>query len=162
MKTNLTLKAGSFYFLSSVNLMRNIAAEVDLSVLTEAELKGLKAYVNAGSIQSSEDISNYNLPCTEELSEAPVEVEEEEAPTAPEQEEEATQTQPEAPEPEETVEEVEKESEIIHPTDSKEADYEQFTAKELKALVKERDLTTKATSKKDLVTFLEEEDKNAE
>ena len=161
MKTNLTLKAGSFYFLSSVNLMRNIAAEVDLSVLTEAELKGLKAYVNAGSIQSSEDISNYNLPCTEELSEAPVEVEEEEAPTAPEQEEESTKTQPEAPELEETVEEVEKESEIIHPTDSKEADYEQFTAKELKALVKERDLTTKATSKKDLVTFLEEEDKNA-
>ena len=158
MKTNLTLKAGSFYFLSSVNLMRNIAAEVDLAVLTEAELRGLKAYVNAGSIQSSEDISGYSIPGTEELPEAPVEVEVEEAPTAPEQEEEATEAQPEAPETEEVVEE---ESEIIHPTDSKEADYEQFTAKELKALVKERDLTTKATSKRDLVTFLEEEDKNA-
>lgn len=150
MKTNLTLKTGSFYFLSSVNLMRNNPVEVDLSVLTEAELKGLKAYVNTGSIQSSEDIFEYTLPGTEEApTEAPEAVETEEAPTAPEAEEEATETEPEAVEAEETAEEEALE------------DYEQHTAKELKAMIKERDLTTKATSKKDLVAFLEEEDKNA-
>lgn len=66
MKTKLTLNVGSFYFLSTVNLMRGISAEVDLSSLTVAELNGLKSYVRSGSISTEDDISKYEIP-TEEV-----------------------------------------------------------------------------------------------
>lgn len=66
MKTKLTLNVGSFYFLSTVNLMRGVSAEVDLSSLTVAELNGLKSYVRSGSISTEEDISKYEIP-TEEV-----------------------------------------------------------------------------------------------
>lgn len=62
MKTKLTLNVGSFYFLSTVNLMRGVSAEVDLSSLTVAELNGLKSYVRSGSISTSDDISGYEIP----------------------------------------------------------------------------------------------------
>lgn len=66
MKTKLTLNVGSFYFLSTVNLMRGVSAEVDLSSLTVAELNGLKSYVRSGSISTEDDISKYEIP-TEEV-----------------------------------------------------------------------------------------------
>lgn len=66
MKTKLTLNVGSFYFLSTVNLMRGVSAEVDLSSLTIAELNGLKSYVRSGSISTEDDISKYEIP-TEEV-----------------------------------------------------------------------------------------------
>ena len=61
MKTKLTLNTGSFYFLSTVNLIRGVSAEVDLSVLTVAELKGLKSYVKSGTISASDNIFEYEL-----------------------------------------------------------------------------------------------------
>ena len=66
MKTKLTLNVGSFYFLSTVNQMRGVSAEVDLSSLTVAELNGLKSYVRSGSISTEDDISKYEIP-TEEV-----------------------------------------------------------------------------------------------
>ena len=66
MKTKLTLNVGSFYFQSTVNLMRGVSAEVDLSSLTVAELNGLKSYVRSGSISTEDDISKYEIP-TEEV-----------------------------------------------------------------------------------------------
>ncbi len=66
MKTKLTLNVGSFYFLSTVNLIRGVSAEVDLSSLTVAELNGLKSYVRSGSISTEDDISKYEIP-TEEV-----------------------------------------------------------------------------------------------
>ena len=65
MKTTLTLNTGSFYFLSTVNLIKGVAAEVDLSTLSEGELKGVKAYIVSGNISSSEDITDYNAPVEE-------------------------------------------------------------------------------------------------
>lgn len=65
MKTKLTLNVGSFYFLSTVNLMRGVSAEVDLSRLTVAELNGLKSYVRSGSISTEDDISKYEIPTKE-------------------------------------------------------------------------------------------------
>ena len=71
MKTKLTLNVGSFYFLSTVNLMRGVSAEVDLSSLTVAELNGLKSYVRSGSISTEDDISKYEIP-TEEVDTTPI------------------------------------------------------------------------------------------
>ena len=65
MKTTLTLNTGSFYFLSTVNLIKGVAAEVDLSTLSEGELKGVKAYIVSGNISSSEDITDYHAPVEE-------------------------------------------------------------------------------------------------
>lgn len=61
MKTNLTLKTGAFYFLSTANLTRNIPVSVDLETLSQAELDSIKAYIAVGHIESSEEISEYNL-----------------------------------------------------------------------------------------------------
>ena len=65
MKTTLTLNTGSFYFLSTVNLIKGVAAEVDLSTLSEGELKGVKAYIVSGNISSSKDITDYHAPVEE-------------------------------------------------------------------------------------------------
>ena len=67
MKTKLTLNTGSFYFLSTVNLIRGVAAEVELKDLTVAELKGLKSYVKSGTISSSENLFEYEIPSDEDL-----------------------------------------------------------------------------------------------
>jgi hypothetical protein len=53
MKTNLTLKTGAFYFLSTANLTRNIPVSVDLETLSQAELDSIKAYIAVGHIESS-------------------------------------------------------------------------------------------------------------
>ena len=61
MKTNLTLKTGAFYFLSTANLTRNVPVTVDLETLSQAEIDSIKAYIAVGHIESSEEISQYNL-----------------------------------------------------------------------------------------------------
>ena len=61
MKTNLTLKTGAFYFLSTANLTRNVPVAVDLETLSQAEIDSIKAYIAVGHIESSEEISQYNL-----------------------------------------------------------------------------------------------------
>ena len=132
MKTNLTLKTGAFYFLSTANLTRNIPVSVDLETLSQAELDSIKAYIAVGHIESSEEISEYNV---EEQSEAPV-VKEEKTETAPE----------EAKEVETKVKE----------------DYTEMTVKELKAEVAKRNIDTEATRKDDLIQILEENDTSKE
>ena len=47
MKTNLTLKTGAFYFLSTANLTRNVPVLVDLETLSQAELDSIKASVDS-------------------------------------------------------------------------------------------------------------------
>ena len=80
MKTNLTLKTGAFYFLSTANLTRNIPVSVDLETLSQAELDRIKAYIAVGHIESSEEISEYNLK-----EQSDNEVKEEKTETAPEE-----------------------------------------------------------------------------
>ena len=126
MKTNLTLKTGAFYFLSTANLTRNVSVPVDLETLSQAELDSIKAYIAVGHIESSEEISKYNV---EEQSEAPV-VKEEKTETAPEE-----------------AKEVE--------TEVKE-DYTEMTVKELKAEIAKRNIDTEATRKDDLIKILKE------
>lgn len=159
MKTKLTLNTGSFYFLSTVNLIKGVAAEVDLSSLTVAELKGLKSHVKAGSISTSENIFEYELPSEESLDATEIEpVVENPEPEQPE----AGYTPPEdnitAVAPEDREEVLEANSEAPETEEKKDVDYEDYTVKELKNIIKERDLDTKATSKKDLVEFLESVD----
>lgn len=132
MKTNLTLKTGAFYFLSTANLTRNVPVSVDLETLSQAELDSIKAYIAVGHIESSEEISEYNV---EEQSEAPV-VKEEKTETAPE----------EAKEVETKVKE----------------DYTEMTVKELKAEIAKRNIDTEATRKDDLIQVLEENDTSKE
>lgn len=132
MKTNLTLKTGAFYFLSTANLTRNVPVSVDLETLSQAELDSIKAYIAVGHIESSEEISEYNV---EEQSEAPV-VKEEKTETAPE----------EAKEVETKVKE----------------DYTEMTVKELKAEIAKRNIDTEATRKDDLIQILEENDTSKE
>lgn len=62
MKVTLTLKRGSFYFLKNVQLFRNVPKEIDLSKVTNVELKGLKLNVRGGTIIASQDFSKYTLP----------------------------------------------------------------------------------------------------
>lgn len=132
MKTNLTLKTGAFYFLSTANLTRNIPVSVDLETLSQAELDSIKAYIAVGHIESSEEISEYNV---EEQSEAPV-VKEEKTETAP------------------------KEAKKVE-TKVKE-DYTEMTIKELKAEIAKRKIDTEATRKDDLIQILEENDTSKE
>ena len=138
MKTNLTLKTGAFYFLSTANLTRNIPVSVDLETLSQAELDSIKAYIAVGHIESSEEISEYNV---EEQSEAPVVKEEKTEDTK------KTETAPEE------AKEVE--------TKVKE-DYTEMTVKELKAEIAKRNIDTEATRKDDLIQVLEENDTSKE
>ena len=80
MKTNLTLKTGAFYFLSTANLTRNVPVAVDLETLSQAEIDSIKAYIAVGHIESSEEISQYSLK--EQSNDV---VKEEKAETAPEE-----------------------------------------------------------------------------
>lgn len=135
MKTKLTLNVGAFYFLSTVNLMRSVASEIDLSTLNVAELKGLKSYVKSGSISSSEDIFKYEIPSTE-LKQIKEVVEEtvEEVLEAKE-------------EPKEVEEEVEEE-----------VNYETLTKAEILKELSKRKIQTKLTRKDQLIDLLKESD----
>lgn len=134
MKTKLTLNVGAFYFLSTVNLMRSVASEIDLSTLNVAELKGLKSYVKSGSISSSEDIFKYEIPSTE-LKQIKEVVEE----TV----EEVLEAKEEPKEVEEEVEEV---------------NYETLTKAEILKELSKRKIQTKLTRKDQLIDLLKESD----
>ena len=134
MKTKLTLNVGAFYFLSTVNLMRSVASEIDLSTLNVAELKGLKSYVKSGSISSSEDIFKYEIPSTE-LKQIKEVVEE----TV----EEVLEAKEEPKEVEEGVEEV---------------NYETLTKAEILKELSKRKIQTKLTRKDQLIDLLKESD----
>ena len=134
MKTKLTLNVGAFYFLSTVNLMRSVASEIDLSTLNVAELKGLKSYVKSGSISSSEDIFKYEIPSTE-LKQIKEVVEE----TV----EEVLEAKEEPKEDEEEVEEV---------------NYETLTKAEILKELSKRKIQTKLTRKDQLIDLLKESD----
>ena len=137
MKTNLTLKTGAFYFLSTANLTRNVSVPVDLETLSQAELDSIKAYIAVGHIESSEEISQYNLKeqSNDDIKEEKTE-DTEKAETAPE----------EAKEDETEVKE----------------DYTEMTVKELKAEIAKRNIDTEATRKDDLIQILKENDTSKE
>ena len=137
MKTNLTLKTGAFYFLSTANLTRNVPVSVDLETLSQAELDSIKAYIAVGHIESSEEISEYNV---------------EEQPEDAIKEEKTEDTEKAEATPEE-AKEVE--------TKVKE-DYTEMTVKELKAEISKRSIDTEATRKDDLIQVLEENDTSKE
>lgn len=137
MKTNLTLKTGAFYFLSTANLTRNVPVLVDLETLSQAELDSIKAYIAVGHIESSEEISEYNV---------------EEQPEDAIKEEKTEDTEETKATPEE-AKEVE--------TKVKE-DYTEMTVKELKAEIAKRNIDTEATRKDDLIQVLEENDTSKE
>lgn len=167
MKTKLTLNAGSFYFLSTVNLIRGVAAEVELKDLTVAELKGLKSYVRSGTISSSENLFEYELPSDEDLDATKIEpVVENPEPEEPEAGYIAPEDNITAVAPEDREEVLEEHSvgsrdtaeDTTEDSVEEKIDYEKHTVKELKAMIKKRDLDTEATSKKDLVEFLESVD----
>ena len=67
MKTKLTLVKGAFYFLKTINLIKNNEQPVDLSELSAVELKGLKTQIAYGCILSSEDVLEYLTNATAEL-----------------------------------------------------------------------------------------------
>ena len=137
MKTNLTLKTGAFYFLSTANLTRNVSVPVDLETLSQAEIDSIKAYIAVGHIESSEEISQYNLKeqFNDDIKEEKTE-DTEKAETAPEE-----------------AKEVE--------TEVKE-DYTEMTVKELKAEIAKRKIDTEATRKDDLIQILKENDTSKE
>ena len=146
MKTTLTLNTGSFYFLSTVNLIKGVAAEVDLSTLSEGELKGVKAYIVSGNISSSEDITDYHAPVEETVEQK---TEEKEVTTEQEVTEEV---------PVEDKKEVQAEEAVASKAETDKKDYSKMVKKELKAELDKRGIETDLTRNEDLIKLLEEDD----
>lgn len=146
MKTTLTLNTGSFYFLSTVNLIKGVAAEVDLSTLSEGELKGVKAYIVSGNISSSEDITDYHAPVEETVEQK---TEEKEVTTEQEVTEEV---------PVEDKKEVQAEEAVASKAETDKKDYSKMVKKELKAELDKRGIETDLTKNEDLIKLLEEDD----
>lgn len=146
MKTTLTLNTGSFYFLSTVNLIKGVAAEVDLSTLSEGELKGVKAYIVSGNISSSEDITDYHAPVEETVEQK---TEEKEVTTAQEVTEEV---------PVKDKKEVQAEEAVASEAETDKKDYSKMVKKELKAELDKRGIETDLTRNEDLIKLLEEDD----
>ena len=151
MKTILTLNTGSFYFLSTVNLVRGIPVEVDLSNLTEGELKGIKAYVASGNINSSEDISNYEVRTEDHTDTQEAQPASEDVPPV---EEKATEVTPEQEPPSSD----EKEAVEAEPTTEDHKDYTKMFKKDLKAELDRRGIKTELTRNEDLIRLLKEDD----
>ncbi len=146
MKTTLTLNTGSFYFLSTVNLIKGVAAEVDLSTLSEGELKGVKAYIVSGNISSSEDITDYHAPVEETVEQK---TEEKEVTTKQEVTEEV---------PVKDKKEVQAEEAVASEAETNKKDYSKMVKKELKAELDKRGIETDLTRNEDLIKLLEEDD----
>ena len=146
MKTTLTLNTGSFYFLSTVYLIKGVAAEVDLSTLSEGELKGVKAYIVSGNISSSEDITDYHAPVEET---AEQKTEEKEVTTKQEVTEEV---------PVKDKKEVQAEEAVASEAETDKKDYSKMVKKELKAELDKRGIETDLTRNEDLIKLLEEDD----
>ena len=141
MKTTLTLNNGTFYFMSNINLVKGIPAEVDLSTLTEKEIRNVKSYVASGYITSSEDLSSYSTnPAVQELEQQIVEL----------------QTKQESADQEDKVEsKADAEEEVKEAT---ETDYSKMVKKELFAELKKRKIETDLTRNEDLIELLKEDD----
>lgn len=140
MKTTLTLNNGTFYFMSNINLVKGIPAEVDLSTLTEKEVKNVKSYVASGYITSSEDLSSYSAnPAVQELEQQIVEL----------------QTKQESANQEDKVESKETETKADA---EEEVDYSKMVKKELFAELKKRKIETDLTRNEDLIELLKEDD----
>ena len=137
MKTTLTLNNGTFYFMSNINLVKGIPAEVDLSALTEKEVRNVKSYVASGYITSSEDLSSYSAnPAVQELEQQIVEL----------------QTKQESADQENKVDAKEEVKEAA------ETDYSKMVKKELFAELKKRKIETDLTRNEDLIELLKEDD----
>lgn len=140
MKTTLTLNNGTFYFMSNINLVKGIPAEVDLSALTEKEVRNVKSYVASGYITSSEDLSSYSAnPAVQELEQQIVEL----------------QTKQESANQEDKVESKETETKADA---EEEVDYSKMVKKELFAELKKRKIETDLTRNEDLIELLKEDD----
>lgn len=140
MKTTLTLNTGTFYFMSNINLVKGIPTEVDLSTLTEKEVRNVKSYVASGYITSSEDLTSYSTnPIVQELEQQIVElqVKQEEANKEEKVESKETETKADAEE---------------------EVDYSKMVKKELFAELKKRKIETDLTRNEDLIELLKEDD----
>ena len=146
MKTTLTLNNGTFYFMSNINLVKGIPAEVDLSTLTEKEVKNVKSYVASGYITSSEDLSSYSTnPVVQELEQQIVKL----------------QTKQESADQEDTVESKKAETKADAKEEVKETaetDYSKMVKKELFAELKKRKIETDLTRNEDLIELLKEDD----
>lgn len=56
MKTVLTLKSGSFFFLHSLQLTREVPQEIDLDNLSPKEFLAVQLYTASGHLESSETL----------------------------------------------------------------------------------------------------------
>ena len=146
MKTTLTLNNGTFYFMSNINLVKGIPAEVDLSALTEKEVRNVKSYVASGYITSSEDLSSYSAnPAVQELEQQIVEL----------------QTKQESADQEDKVGSKKAETKADAKEEVKETaeiDYSKMVKKELFAELKKRKIETDLTRNEDLIELLKEDD----
>ena len=160
MKTKLTLNVGSFYFLSTVNLMRGVSAEVDLSGLTVAELNGLKSYVRSGSISTEDDISKYEIP-TEEVDTTTIDAE------APAEKPDLGFLPPvdnvavvEEEVTEDLIKEEAQEGKEVSTEDTKEdLDYENMLKSDVTNEIAKRGIKTNLTRKDQLIDLLIKDDK---
>ena len=143
MKTTLTLNNGTFYFMSNINLVKGIPAEVDLSTLTEKEVRNVKSYVASGYITSSEDLSSYSgNPIVQELEQQIVEL----------------QTKQESANQEDKVKAETKADAEEEVKEAAETDYSKMVKKELFAELKKRKIETDLTRNEDLIELLKEDD----
>ena len=143
MKTTLTLNNGTFYFMSNINLVKGIPAEVDLSALTEKEVRNVKSYVASGYITSSEDLSSYSAnPAVQELEQQIVEL----------------QTKQESADQEDKVKAETKADAKEEVKEAAETDYSKMVKKELFAELKKRKIETDLTRNEDLIELLKEDD----
>ena len=126
--------------MSNINLVKGIQAEVDLSALTEKEVRNVKSYVASGYITSSEDLSSYSVnPVVQELEQQIVEL----------------QTKQESANQEDKVESKETETKADA---EEEVDYSKMVKKELFAELKKRKIETDLTRNEDLIELLKEDD----
>ena len=143
MKTTLTLNNGTFYFMSDINLVKGIPAEVDLTTLTEKEVRNVKSYVASGYITSSEDLSSYSAnPVVQELEQQIIEL----------------QTKPESADQEDKVKAETKADAEEEVKEAAETDYSKMVKKELFAELKKRKIETDLTRNEDLIELLKEDD----
>ena len=143
MKTTLTLNNGTFYFMSNINLVKGIPTEVDLSTLTEKEVKNVKSYVASGYITSSEDLSSYPAnPAVQELEQQIVEL----------------QTKQESADQKDKVKAETKADAKEEVKEAAETDYSKMVKKELFAELKKRKIETDLTRNEDLIELLKEDD----
>lgn len=153
MKTVLTLKAGSFFFLEGVHLIRDVPQEVDLSVLKVEDRKAVRLYLASGHLESSEEIPEDALKIEDVGTEGfEVAVKEEQIEDGREGHSNVLESRSAVSTPEETDE-----TRAVS-----EGKYNGMVKRELLALIKERGIETDATTNADLIKELEKWDASQE